>query len=236
MNSGGRLTRRRFVMGAGSAAVLAGTGPLLGGCGQATSTLPVRRIRELPQPRNGAPVSLERALAARRSHREFTPQQLTELEISQLLWAAQGITASRGGRTAPSAGGLYPLELYLLTADGYLHYVPAGHRIEVLADEDVRAQAAAAALHQTAVGAAAVTIVITAVYARSVKKYGARGRRYVELEAGHVAQNVLLQAVALGLVAVPIGSFDDQRLARALRLPSDRTPLYIVAVGHRPST
>lgn len=230
--SGGRLTRRRFVIGTGSAAVLAGTGALAAGCGATAPPFPVQEISELPPPRHGAPVSLERRLLVRRSHREFTAEPLTEREISQLLWAAQGITAEWGGRTAPSAGGLYPLELYLLTADSYRHYVPQGHRVELLVSEDLRARAADAALHQPAVGTAALTIVITAMYARTVKKYGSRGHRYVQLEAGHAAQNVLLQAVALGLVAVPIGAFDDQRLAEALRLPSDRTPLYILAVGH----
>ncbi len=167
-----------------------------------------------------------------RSHREFRPQALTEAEISQLLWAAQGITADWGGRTAPSAGGLYPLELHLLTPGAYRHYLPQEHRVELLADEDLRPQASAAALHQPAVRTAALTIVITAVYARTVRKYGTRGRRYVQLEAGHAAQNVLLQAAVLGLAAVPIGAFDDRRLAQALGLPSDRAPLYIIAVGH----
>ena len=177
-------------------------------------------------------MSLEEVLAGRRSKREFTNQAVTESEISQLLWAAQGITADWGGRTSPSAGALYPLELYLVTRAMYGHYRPQGHRLEVLADGDLRGEVAAAALDQPAVRHAPLTIVISAVYARTVKKYGARGRRYAELEAGHVAQNVLLQAVALGLAAVPIGAFDDQRLAAALRLPSDRGPLYIIALGH----
>jgi SagB-type dehydrogenase family enzyme len=175
---------------------------------------------------------LHGALARRRSHRAFTTEALSELEISQLLWAAQGITAGWGGRTAPSAGGLYPLELYLLTPEAYRHYRPQGHRVELLAEGDWRGQIAAAALHQPTVAAAVLTIVITAVYARTTRKYGSRGRRYVELEAGHTAQNLLLQAVALGLAAVPIGAFDDKRLAQTLRLPSDHIPLYLVAIGH----
>ncbi len=228
-----RLTRRRlFVTGAASATVLTGAGALAGGCGGTSSPLPVRGVARLPRPANRGSVSLERALSGRRSHREFTTEPLNELEISQLLWAAQGITADWGGRTAPSAGALYPLELYLLTAGGYRHDLPEGHRIELLADRDLRAQAAAAALHQPAVAHAGLTLVITGVYARTVKKYGERGRRYVQLEAGHAAQNVLLQAVALGLGAVPIGAFDDHRLARTLQLPSAHEPLYIVAVGH----
>jgi SagB-type dehydrogenase family enzyme len=193
--------------------------------------LPVRRVDPLPPPRHHSAVTVDEALAGRRSHRQFMTQPLTELEISQLLWAAQGVTAAWGGRTAPSAGAVYPLELYLLTSDAYRRYRPEGHRIELLAAEDLRAEAVGAALHQPAVGGAAMTIVITAVCARTTHKYGSRGRRYVELEAGHAAQNVLLQAVALDLAAVPIGAFDDQRLAETLRLPSDRAPLYIVAVG-----
>lgn len=220
------------MIGAASATVLTGTGALASGCGNEATSLSVRGVAGLPQPRGGGSVSLERALATRRSHRQFTPKPLTEAEISQLLWAAQGITAAWGGRTAPSAGGLYPLELYVLTRGAYHHYLPAGHRVELLADRDLRAQAAAAALHQPAVGSAALTLVIAGVYGRTVSKYGDRGRRYVVLEAGHAAQNVLLQAVALGLAAVPVGAFDDHRLAQTLRLPSDHEPLYIVAVGH----
>ncbi len=227
-----RLTRRRFVIGAASATVLAGTGALASGCAETTTPLPVREVSSLPRPSGRGTVTLERALSMRRSHREFTTEPLNDQQIGQLLWAAQGVTADWGGRTAPSAGGLYPLELYLLTPDAYRHYLPEGHRVEVLAARDLRAEASGAALHQSAVGSAALTLVFAAVYARTVGKYGERGRRYVALEAGHAAQNVLLQAVALGLVAVPIGAFDDRRLAEVLRLPSDHAPLYIVAVGH----
>jgi SagB-type dehydrogenase family enzyme len=175
-------------------------------------------------------------LASRRSRREFTTQALTEQEISQLLWAVQGLTAAWGGRTSPSAGALYPLELYVLTPEVYGHYLPRGNRLEVLADRDLRREAAASALGQSAVRDAPLTLVIAAVYARTEKKYGARGRRYVQLEAGHAAQNALLQAVALGLAAVPIGAFNDERLARSLHLPQEQAPLYIIPIGHPSSS
>ncbi len=220
------------MIGAGSAALVAGTGVLTGGCGEARSPLPVRETSALPRPPRDGAVSLERVLSTRRSHREFTTEPLNELEISQLLWAAQGVTADWGGRTAPSAGALYPLELYLLTPDAFRRYRPQGHLVELLAESDLRGQLAAAALPQAAIRHAPFALVITAVYARTVSKYGSRGRRYVQLEAGHAAQNVLLQAVALGLAAVSIGAFDDQHVAEALRLPGDHAPLYIVAVGH----
>lgn len=227
----GGLTRRRFMLGAGGVAV-AGPAALASGCGATTQPHRVLRVDSLVAPGAGLTVTLEHALLTRRSHRQFTTRPLSEREVSQLLWSAQGVTASWGGRTAPSAGALYPLELYLLTPDGLRHYLPAGHRVELLTREDLRAAAAAAALHQPAVRTATLVIVVTAVFARTTDKYGERGRRYVHLEAGHAAQNALLAATALGLGSVPIGAFDDQALGSALKLPSDHAPLYLIAIGH----
>jgi SagB-type dehydrogenase family enzyme len=129
-------------------------------------------------------------LARRRSERRFTIRALTEQEIAQLLWAAQGITDESGGRTSPSAGALYPLELYAVTPDAYGHYLTEGHRLEVLAERDLRRELAAAVFEQSAVARRGSPIKC-AVYARTEKKYGARGRRYAELEAGHAAQRAL---------------------------------------------
>jgi hypothetical protein len=111
-------------MSARAVAAMGAAGALTSGCGAARSPLPARRVDPLPPPRHRSAVTVDEALAGRRSHRQFTTQPLTELEISQLLWAAQGITAAWGGRTAPSAGALYPLELYLLTSDAYRRYPP----------------------------------------------------------------------------------------------------------------
>lgn len=186
----------------------------------------------LPAPRLSGPISLEEALASRRSVREFEDRDLTPQEISQLLWAAQGITdPETGHRTAPSAGALYPLEVYLVKQDGVFHYMPRDHRLVQKSREDLRAALSAAALGQEAVGDASVDIVITAVVGRTRVRYGARAERYVEIEAGHVGQNIHLQAVALGLGSVPIGAFEDDAVARLLRLPSREQPLYIVPVG-----
>lgn len=187
---------------------------------------------DLPAPRTTSDVSLEEALASRRSVREFTDELLTLEEISQLLWAAQGITADWGGRTAPSAGALYPLEVYVATPDGLYHYVPQGHRAEVVSSRDLREALAGAALGQTAVSDAPAVFVVAAVYARTAGKYGDRAERYVKLEAGHVGQNILLQAVALGLGAVPMGAFLDDRVRRVLNLPAEQEPLYLIPVGH----
>jgi SagB-type dehydrogenase family enzyme len=189
-------------------------------------------ILDLPQPCTRGDVSLEETLARRRSVRQYTDEHLTTDEISQLLWAAQGITRDWGGRTAPSAGALYPLEVYVATPEGLYHYLPDGHRTEVLSLQDLRQALARAGLDQSAIHDAPAVFVIAAVYARTAGKYGNRAERYVKLEAGHVGQNILLQAVALGLGGVPIGAFRDAQVQRVLGLPTDHEPLYLMPVGH----
>lgn len=211
---------------------------LVAGCGTDPATVTtdvgadVGALIELPEPRRVGDHSLEEALAARRSIRDFSAEPLDDAELSQLLWATQGVTAERGGRTAPSAGALYPLEIYLVTAQGWFHYAPNGHHLVEVGVGDVRPQLAAAALGQGAVAAAAAVFVVTAVYERTAVKYGARAERYVHLEAGHAAQNLLLQAVADGLAAVPIGAFVDADVQSVLTLPADHEPLYLVPVGY----
>ncbi len=205
------------------------------GCGQTTAGPTTASATEvsLPAPSTTGETSVEQALAERRSVRQFRAEDLTIEQIGQLLWAAQGITEpSRGFRTAPSAGALYPLELYLLTRDGVFHYLPKGHKLVQLSEQDRRAQLARAALGQSFVRTAPLDIVITAVYARTRAKYGDRAERYVILEAGHAAQNLHLQAVALGLGSVPVGAFTDAKVAELLNLPADETPLYIITIGH----
>jgi SagB-type dehydrogenase family enzyme len=186
----------------------------------------------LPAPRLKGEMSLEETLAARRSVREFTEEELTLEEISQLLWAAQGITVDWGGRTAPSAGALYPLEVYVATTDGLYHYVPQGHKVIVESRADLRDELWQAGLSQNAIREAPAVFVITAIYARTEKKYGERAEQYVKLEAGHAAQNLVLQAVALGLGGVPIGAFYDDQVQSALSLPPDHEPLYLIPIGH----
>ncbi len=189
----------------------------------------------LPAPTDLSGVTLARALELRRSVREFGPRPLSRTELSNLLWAAQGITHGDGLRTAPSAGALYPLELYVATAGGLHRYHPQGHRLEPITAADLRRAIQRAALGQEALGAPAV-FVIAAVYRRTAVKYGAeRATRYVHMEAGHAAQNLLLQAAALGLGAVPVGAFDDGALARALGLPADHVPVYLIPVGAPPT-
>jgi SagB-type dehydrogenase family enzyme len=207
----------------------------LAGCGSpaAATASTSAGTTPLPPPRQDSERSLEETLARRRSVRVFRDTSLTVTELGQLLWAAQGISDDGGYRTAPSAGALYPLELYVATEEGVCHYLPEGHRWQVVSQSDVRQDLYEAALRQDAVRQAPAVFVIAAVYDRTAQKYGSlRSPRYVHLEAGHAAQNLLLQAVALGLGAVPIGAFADGQVQEAMGLPADHEPLYLIPVGH----
>ena len=189
-------------------------------------------ISDLPDPRLQGARSLEEILAARRSLREFADEPLTDIEISQLLWATQGVTDPAGLRAAPSAGALYPLEVYVARSSGLYHFQPARHELTRLNDKDLRQAIHGAALAQDSLAEAPVVFVITAVYARTQAKYGARAERYVHMEAGHAAQNLLLQAAALDLGGVPIGAFNDNRVSEIVGLPKNEAPLYLIPIGH----
>ena len=187
----------------------------------------------LPAPAQRGQMSVEEALARRRSVREFSAKPLTYQQLGQLCWAAQGVTQRDGRRTAPSAGALYPLELYVVAATGFFHYEAAQHELRVLDRRDLQRDMHRAALSQDSVHEAAAVFVITGNYARTAGKYGsARSPRYVHLEAGHAAENLLLEAVALGLGAVPVGAFDDAQVQKLLSLPGAEEPLYLIPVGH----
>jgi SagB-type dehydrogenase family enzyme len=188
---------------------------------------------QLPDPRMKGTVSIEETLVLRRSVRHFTDQPLTHDEISQLLWSTQGLRGGRIRRTAPSAGALYPLELYAVMQEGIFHYDPASHSMALFREGDVRGDLCRASLNQEFIQEAPLTVAITAVYERIAVKYGqARGPRYVYMEVGHAAQNLALQAVALGLGSVPVGAFEDDEVHRVLGVPQDHEPLYLLPVGH----
>jgi SagB-type dehydrogenase family enzyme len=198
---------------------------------------PVSRIVQLPDPARDGELSVEAALSERRSLRDWRPDALTLDQLGQVVWAGQGITADWGGRTAPSAGATYPIELHVVVSavdglePGVYRYRPNGHRLELTAGGDHRGALARAALDQSSIADAPVNLVISAVPARTAERYGDRADRYVILEAGHVAQNVALQTVSLGLGSVPIGAFADDEVARIVELPDGELPLYILPIG-----
>lgn len=191
------------------------------------------KVIQLPAPILKGGVSVEEALAKRESVRHFTPEQLTPSELSQVLWSAQGITRTWGGRTAPSAGALFPLELYLVLREGLFHYVPINHQLIRISDQNYIEVLATAALGQQCVRESPAIVVITAVYERIERKYGKRGERYAKVGAGHAGQNILLQAVSLRLGAVPVGAFYDDHVRKVLNLPVNQEPLYLIPLGHK---
>jgi SagB-type dehydrogenase family enzyme len=189
-------------------------------------------LRDLPQPRTDGGMALAAALAARRTIRELGPDDISDAELGQLLWAAQGITHDGFRRTAPSASSLFALEVYAATADGLARYVPDGHRLERCSTEDLRPALQAASGDQPFIGSAPLTVIICTVIARLSDRHGAdRAVRYADFEAGHAGQDLLLQATALGLAGVPVGSFDDAAVQRLLGLPDGQTPRYLFTIG-----
>jgi len=194
-------------------------------------------IIKLPAPDRDGSVPLETTLQKRRSVRSFQDEPLTLAAVSQLLWAAQGITSQHGFRTAPSAGALYPLEIYVVAAkvaglaNGIYLYEPVQHSLLPTASGDYLPILSRAALWQDAVTQAPAVFVIAGTEKRSTGKYGDRGVRYMYMESGHAAQNICLQAVALGLDSVTIGAFKDNEVASVLKMEKGMNPLYIIPAG-----
>lgn len=200
----------------------------------------------LPEPRLTSEVSVEEALLNRRSIREFKTDALTLEQVSQILWAAYGITDERsapsylrgGLRTAPSAGGLYPLEIYLVAgkvfglSSGIYKYHSENHTLELISKGDVRKDLSKAATDQKFIEIAPISVLYTAIYKRTTQKYGNRGKeRYVCMDLGHSAQNVYLQAYALNLGTCAVGAFTDEMVSMVMQLPENEEPLYIMPVG-----
>ncbi|MFO8234671.1 MAG: SagB/ThcOx family dehydrogenase [Bacteroidales bacterium] len=206
----------------------------------------------LPSPGTKGDVSIESTLENRRSVREFSDKPLTLSDIGQILWAAQGITEKMeqppaqwkgdewmgGKRTAPSAGALYPMEIYLIASrvegldEGVYWYHPGEHELRLVLEGEIGKKLASAALGQSCIRQASANIVMTGVYERTANKYGERAQRYVHIETGAVAQNIYLQAESLDLGTVFVGAFQDEELIQLLELPEKESPLGIMPLGH----
>jgi SagB-type dehydrogenase family enzyme len=235
------LARRKFLKGVISLGALAllpyflpscssGDGPVLAGAS-------LGKDGELPEPRQNSDVSIEEALAKRRSIRSYTGEAVTLEEVSQLLWAAQGITNSDGFRTAPSAMAAYPLEVYIVVGDvenlseGVYHYEPAGHKLGKVHDGDYRPQLTTSSVGRYFVEGGAIYILLSAIYSRVTLRAGSEGTKYVHMEVGHAAQNVYLQAFSLGLGTVVNGGISADNIREILQLPANVQPLYFMPVG-----
>lgn len=191
------------------------------------------KVIQLPLPSTEGGMTLTEALTSRRSHRQFAAEPLSLGQVAQLCWAAQGITdEGEGHRTAPSAGALYPITIFVVDAKGVYEYEPGRHSLRPALAGDLRRELQAAALNQPCVGGAPVCLVITMDVARTASKYGSRAERYCLMEAGHVAQNILLQATAMGLAGVPVGAFEDRQVAATLELSPNLRPVYLLPLGY----
>ena len=231
--AGVRMVRKHVLRWIGSTALLLGV--LVLGCrGKPEAGEETVEVM-LPAARIASEVSLEEAIAARRSVRVYEQTSLALQDLAQLLWAAQGITAEWGGRAAPSAGTTYPLEVYVVTGavkglrSGIYRYLPDNHSATLVKEGDLRAALSSAALGQEWIRTAPASLVIAAAYGRTTRQYGERGERYVHMEFGHVGQNVYLQAAALALGTVMVGEFDDTEVKELLE--TDEEPLAIMLAG-----
>jgi SagB-type dehydrogenase family enzyme len=187
---------------------------------------------QLPAPNLSGSVSLEQSINTRRSVRRFADKPLDFIQMGQLAWAGQGITDKQSGhRAAPSAWALYPIELYFVTPEGQFVYRPESHSLEQVTASDIRKQLSAA-VEQGTPAEAACDIVIAGSVRKLMPKCGNKSAKFMLLEAGHVAENIQLQAVALGLASVPVGSFETKNVAKACGLSGDSEPLLIVCVGY----
>ena len=193
---------------------------------------------ELPEPILESSTSIEQTLAERQSVRSYSGRSLALSDVSQLLWAAQGITRDSFFRTAPSAGALYPLEVYLVVgnvdgaAAGVYRYVSSRHSMLRVLDGDRRDELCRVSLSQPQIRDAAAVVVIAADYSRTTVKYGTRGIRYAHIEVGCAAENIYLQGVSLGIGMCAVGAFDDGKVASILDLPFNEEPLLILPIGY----
>ncbi|HNW98531.1 MAG TPA: SagB/ThcOx family dehydrogenase [Bacteroidales bacterium] len=188
-------------------------------------------------------MSLVESLWKRRSIRVYKDTCLSLNEVSMLLWAAYGVSDSVkwggiGLHTAPSAGALYPLEVYLVAGNitglpsGIYRYHPLGHYLTLIKSGDYRVELYEASLYQGMIKNASASIVYSAVFARTTGKYGKRGReRYVCMDLGHSGENVYLQATAMGIGTCAIGAFDDSKISKIMQMPKVEEPLYIMPLG-----
>ncbi|EHP86142.1 SagB/ThcOx family dehydrogenase [Methanotorris formicicus] len=188
---------------------------------------------KLPNPKL---INIEPILVKRRSIREYGDEPLTLEELSQLLFACQGVTNDYGFRTAPSAGTTYPLEIYISVKNvvgldsGVYKYIPHSHSLLKVFNGDVGEELSILSLNQYFIAEAPVVIIFTAVYERTMQRYGKRGIRYVHIEVGCTSQNVYLEATALNLATVAVGAFDDEGIIKLIGL-KEEYPLLLMPVG-----
>lgn len=191
----------------------------------------------LPEPVIDTGMNLMEAIESRRSVRNYSSSGISLLQLSVILHSAQGITSSRGYRATPSAGATYPMTLYVMAENvnglesGVYRYLPEDHVLEPVLSGYYLNELQEASLGQPCVGDCAAAVVIASDYSITTAVYGDRGVRYVDMEAGHISQNVYLACTAMDMGTVAVGAFTDQEISQLLQLDDDLVPLYIMPLG-----
>lgn len=197
---------------------------------------------KLPEPKTTGVLSVEEAIAFRRTRRTFAAKPLSMPDLSQVLWAAQGITEKRWKhRAAPSGGALFPIDLHIVVRKdgvktlpaGIYKYIPDGHYLQTRSEGDVNTKLRDVGYSQTFFADSPICLILVAEPKRSTWKYGERGYRYIYMEAGHIAENIQLIGESLGFSVGLVGAFKDESVAELLNLKKDESPLYIIPVGYR---
>jgi SagB-type dehydrogenase family enzyme len=197
---------------------------------------------KLPAPRTTGTVSVEEAIFNRRTRRTFTAKPLSMQDLSQVLWAAQGITETRWKhRAAPSAGALFPINVYIIVKKdgveklptGIYKYIPEGHYLQTREEGDFNMELRKVGYSQTFFADSPICLIFAAESVRTTWKYGERGHRYIDFEAGHIAENIQLIGESMGFSVGLVGAFRDESVSALLKLKKDETPLYIIPVGYR---
>jgi SagB-type dehydrogenase family enzyme len=203
------------------------------GLGQRRTRISPQEVIQLTDPNLTGTLTFEEVLAKRRTVHQFSTEALKRSQIGQLAWAGQGVTdPQRGLRTAPSAGAMYPIELFFATAEGVYSYRPADHSLVQTSQQDIRSNLARATTTPEPIVAAGCSIIVTGSTRKLTSRFGKNSRTFVALEAGHVAQNIQLQAVCLGLGSVAIGGLDTTAVRKVCRMSRDTEPLYVICVGY----
>ena len=194
---------------------------------------------KLPTPSLKGKISVEEAIFKRKSIRMFKTEPLSLLQLSQILWASQGITYATGHRAVPSAGATFPLEIFILVGENTVeslksaiyHYEVNSHSLSLHREGDFRQTLCEAALDQHFIATSPVSMVVCALFSRTTSRYGRRGERYIHMEAGHLGQNISLQAIAIDLATVMVGAFHDEEVSMVLKTEPQIKPLYIIPIG-----
>ena len=197
-----------------------------------------KKVTNLPEPNLQSNFSLEQALKQRRSRRDFSDNPISLNQLSQVLWAAYGITKEPIYKTAPSAGAIYPMTIYVSTCkvknmeNGFYRYIPETHSLKLIDDNNYKKIIYKLGYRQNCLKNPAFTILMAANFNKIENRYGNKAKRYTFMEAGHISQNIYLQVESLGLGTVAVGAFNEASMNKNLPVKAEENIIYIMPIGN----